>query len=369
MNRIVIIGNGFDISHGLKTRYEDFLLDYLIESIEKAKESETGTYEDRLVIINHKKRPTIDVNFDSISRIMESDFIGFTGLVHDKAKPIHFTFKSDFLNDILTKRLKSVKNWSDLESEYFRFLYGMYTERYKDIKDKMTGMFTKLNSDLIFLKERLHEYLIKEENKIDENFVLANSKKETINKCFKPLDVGLFFRFFHTTKEHPKTPLSDSIDGVYFFNFNYTSLLNYYNIDENNIIHIHGKLDNIDSMIFGYGDDTHKGYKELEDEAEDEFLKNMKSINYSAYEYYHRLNDILNSLDFEVQIIGHSMGLSDRVLLKSIFEHPNCKAIRLYHRGNRESYRNKALTLSRHYSNKLEMRQKIINYNENDILN
>jgi len=25
MNRIVLIGNGFDLAHGLKTRYEDFL--------------------------------------------------------------------------------------------------------------------------------------------------------------------------------------------------------------------------------------------------------------------------------------------------------------------------------------------------------
>ena len=25
MNRIILIGNGFDLAHGLKTRYEDFI--------------------------------------------------------------------------------------------------------------------------------------------------------------------------------------------------------------------------------------------------------------------------------------------------------------------------------------------------------
>ncbi len=29
MNRIVIIGNGFDLAQGLKTSYEDLLLDFL----------------------------------------------------------------------------------------------------------------------------------------------------------------------------------------------------------------------------------------------------------------------------------------------------------------------------------------------------
>jgi len=29
MNRLIIIGNGFDLAHGLKTSYNDFLLSYL----------------------------------------------------------------------------------------------------------------------------------------------------------------------------------------------------------------------------------------------------------------------------------------------------------------------------------------------------
>jgi hypothetical protein len=28
MNRIILIGNGFDLAHGLPTRYEDFIDDY-----------------------------------------------------------------------------------------------------------------------------------------------------------------------------------------------------------------------------------------------------------------------------------------------------------------------------------------------------
>lgn len=28
MNRIIVIGNGFDLAHGLKTGYQDFINDY-----------------------------------------------------------------------------------------------------------------------------------------------------------------------------------------------------------------------------------------------------------------------------------------------------------------------------------------------------
>lgn len=33
MNRLIIIGNGFDLAHGLKTSYCDFIHDYLINCL------------------------------------------------------------------------------------------------------------------------------------------------------------------------------------------------------------------------------------------------------------------------------------------------------------------------------------------------
>jgi len=32
MNYLYIIGNGFDLAHGLKTSYNDFLLDSIVET-------------------------------------------------------------------------------------------------------------------------------------------------------------------------------------------------------------------------------------------------------------------------------------------------------------------------------------------------
>ena len=37
MNRLIIIGNGFDLAHGLKTSYCDFIHDYLLTNFRNAK--------------------------------------------------------------------------------------------------------------------------------------------------------------------------------------------------------------------------------------------------------------------------------------------------------------------------------------------
>ena len=35
MNRIIIVGNGFDLAHGLKTKYEHFIEWYIMSWVEK----------------------------------------------------------------------------------------------------------------------------------------------------------------------------------------------------------------------------------------------------------------------------------------------------------------------------------------------
>ncbi len=47
MNRIIIIGNGFDLAHGLKTSFYDFLSDYLTKVFNEILMK--GTYCDKLI--------------------------------------------------------------------------------------------------------------------------------------------------------------------------------------------------------------------------------------------------------------------------------------------------------------------------------
>src|SRR3546814_4452370 len=47
MNRLILIGNGFDLAHGSKTGYDDFIKWYLTQALETA--SRNRTYEDGLL--------------------------------------------------------------------------------------------------------------------------------------------------------------------------------------------------------------------------------------------------------------------------------------------------------------------------------
>ena len=53
MNRLIIIGNGFDLAHGVKSKYEDFLLWYLMYKVEELDENTPAI--DRLCSIQVKK--------------------------------------------------------------------------------------------------------------------------------------------------------------------------------------------------------------------------------------------------------------------------------------------------------------------------
>jgi len=73
-------------------------------------------------------------------------------------------------------------------------------------------------------------------------------------------------------------------------------------------------------MIFGYGDELADEYKEIEKLNHNEYLKNVKSINYLKTDNYKNLLDFINSDYYQVCIFGHSCGNSDRTLTKVFWE-------------------------------------------------
>ncbi len=81
MNRLVIVGNGFDIAHGLKTRYEDFLYDYLILALKEFERN--GIYEDSFLkfnFLNHLRFSDglLSSKLNTLSDLLKSFDINFT---------------------------------------------------------------------------------------------------------------------------------------------------------------------------------------------------------------------------------------------------------------------------------------------------
>lgn len=71
--------------------------------------------------------------------------------------------------------------------------------------------------------------------------------------------------------------------------------------------------------------------------------------------------------------MGHSCGLSDRTMLKEIFEHKNCKSILIhYHKWGSDThendYVNKTYEISRHFTDKGMMRKKVVSFEKSNPL-
>ena len=205
-----------------------------------------------------------------------------------------------------------------------------------------------------------------------------SNKTDLIGKCFENPDIEYYRRFFQRGSSAISRDERTLLQNTYFLNFNYTSLLkscinewNHWNEGKTiRIIPIHGSLESKSEIIFGYGDDAHEKYSELEQSGNSQYLQNIKSFYYPSEKYYIDLINIIEQDEFDVFTIGHSLGLSDRVLLKTIFEHDNCKAIRIFSwdKKKEEDHFQKRIALSRHFSDKLQMRMKIVEFDEGDFV-
>jgi hypothetical protein len=226
----------------------------------------------------------------------------------------------------------SACNWVNIECQYFHKLKAVF-ENGTNSKDQKHQQEKKLNAEFNCLIEKLSEY-----------FTLINGKLSAKQGVAMDISMSNVGAAFSLNERHPVT----------FVNFNYTDTL--YALDYANpleIIHIHGRVsDPINPVIFGYGDESDPSYQKIEDCGDNVFLEHIKSFGYFQANNYRKLIELIDAAPFKTYIVGHSCGMSDRILLNEIFEHPNCKQIEIfYHRRNDGSDNFKEITqeISHHF--------------------
>jgi hypothetical protein len=97
------------------------------------------------------------------------------------------------------------------------------------------------------------------------------------------------------------------------------------------LVNIHVLLEDASNpIVFGYGDYTSQEYSALEVADNDELLINIKSHSYQQTDNYDRILEYIDSRKYDVAIVGHSCSLSDKTLLKTIFENQHCQKIKAF---------------------------------------
>jgi hypothetical protein len=206
---------------------------------------------------------------------------------------------------------------------------------------------------------------------IPNDIKLEKYLSSIINNNFE-INAKIFEKLQHIIQPEifSKSPINDK-DNILFLVFNYTNTIDKYiqyfknQISQNiNSIYIHGELNNTTNpIIFGYGDELDEEYIKLEKANYDPLLENIKSIKYLQTPNYRNLLRFIESYSYEVFIMGHSCGISDRTLLNTIFENDNCSSIKIfYHKreDGTDDHNEKIINISRNFKDKPSMRSKVI---------
>ncbi|MDX1349765.1 MAG: AbiH family protein [Putridiphycobacter sp.] len=294
MANLIIVGNGFDLAHELETKYSDFLK-YLLKT-----EYENPDSMANLFFIHGSIRAKYST-FDNFYREFDYNEI---------------STENQFFRLVLSNSRDAL--WSDIE-----FLYSR--ELMKIAKPQAENQIRKLNNEFETIKIKLQNYLAIEE------------------KAFSA--INMYRDFFR---------ILDS-DNTIILNFNYTATVSNYFSNEGwkaKVLHVHGRLnDDSNPIIFGYAAD-HNESRELLDLNESEFLRNIKKHCYKRKDFEPYLKNYMDFQEsFDVFILGHSCGNSDKLILNDILNHDKLSKIRISYFNNYENYRVAAVNLDRIMNN------------------
>lgn len=180
MNRLVIIGNGFDMAHGLKTSYMDFINWYWDQRVDAFVGNTTNIAEDILckLIINESRRMSCWNVFsfqNSYFRNVQGNRTCAGYEVFQEIKNHSKTFSVEccpFFESIMQSI--ETNGWVDIENAYYQFL-----------KESATGVdsncvVSELNKQLAFLQNKLIEYLQTIETNVFRND-LQGAIKDRLN--------------------------------------------------------------------------------------------------------------------------------------------------------------------------------------------
>lgn len=400
MNRIVLIGNGFDLAHGLKTSYADFIDWYWNEWGERLRSGKNILEEDHFCSFNlNKSVPAAGwylvwpycVKMNPARPWTNKELVD---IAKGHQELCTYKNKSDFFEKICDHLRR--KKWVDIEDIFYVFLKKSFVP--KHINDDLEFLKNKLIEYLSTLEEAAFNSLIRKQilEPISQKDIAIGSKdkwkevmKDRLNydkSKWEYLIEGYILNrenphySYHSVEYFKKIYGLDIINGevdesicptfrlpdnIMLLNFNYTNTSDLYlpKADKFTINHIHGSLSKPESVIFGYGDERDDEYEVLMKKNDNEYLRHIKSFRYLEASNYRNLLSFIESAPYQVCIMGHSCGLSDRTLLATLFEHPNCVSIKPYYHkkdDGTDNYRELVQNIARNFTSPTLMRDRVV---------
>lgn len=383
LNKLYLIGNGFDLNHNLPTSYEDFLIWYVSDMINRAYEEDTRQITDDCITLiidsNYRNKNLCESTHRLLNRAIDSKDL--TILLYDTQnsnnspnKQLQFSIhpQNNFIKHILTECLSS--EWGGIEDAIHRYIKACHYKVQKDHENVSINRFDSqvyreelkniksLNSSVAHLRAKLKEYLANHNAPAELNMPLFSSKMD--------------WDYYYSVSE----PDWHYTRKVMFLNFNYTTyhtsimgeIEKDYNDESINFdsINIHGTVDSpLEDIVFGVGDEQNDFYSLIESLYCDEWLYCMKSFYYFRNKSYQRLLGFIKGGDYEINILGHSCSITDRTLLNMLFENKFCKKIHVFHYKGMDSYSETTYNIARNFKDKVKMREVVQPFDPKLVMN
>jgi len=357
VQNILVIGNGFDLYHGRKTAYMDFVR--CVEDAFAKKKEQRGWFETRLTelcnvngFFRHfhftmSEDPTWSYFDTEIQRIVDA-LIHFQDVVLEKQKDPEYDLIS--YNIIFGEF-----TYSDLQ------IYKHFARIFEQIYDDPSGGLFKIRQQYITPEKQLHKKAVVDEVRRElDSFTEALDLYLT--NCAMPAHEGV--RMDHSAACGADAEVStacgvneavllseigifspqiEAIHPDYIINFNYTDTIRFYGVPEDHIFYAKGKAGSSPvNLVLGSPDES-------EDHAEWIYLKNYfrKLMNFVGMPDLKRICPVdQDGIEIPVTLyfFGYSFPEEDDELIKLLFTGKK-KAVIYY--KDREDYAYKMLQLLR----------------------
>lgn len=281
---ILIVGNGFDLSHYLPTKYEHFIR--AMETIEKWNE-EDG-----------------DMGFDDIFGALyekEGYFFSYTKAMYltddiilsvQKIKKLKKQLGENIWYSYFSHHLTEIDTWIDFEMEFSQALdvvaefISDVEKRYKKndyVSKSVVSLYYEFDAagyikigdsicEKLVLLKILERKALNEESPVaeirkkyfrNENYNLDINSKLIIEDLEKSLNsfIGLFDNYLVSVVDElrPIFELNDNVlkvpfDDLKIFSFNYTNTIKNLYFEKPKIDFLHGKINNSNKLVLGVSD-------------------------------------------------------------------------------------------------------------------
>lgn len=307
---ILVIGNGFDLYHGLKTKYIDF-----VRFSEKLLKTEKGTKGRDWAISNSFVKCFIKVasenqNWIDCEREIEKIVTMFLKIMYDRNvfgdTPYYIEKNNTSLESYEFETLKLMDRFCEKSNSQIIKIRDSYFKTYEGIDKDL--LMRKLIEDLNNLIQLFRYYL--EKNVINQSVSkLSNQIKEI----------------------HPD----------YVINFNYTNTCEQYGVNMKDICYIHGSVQD-NNMVLGIRDIDEKDINSIYfKKFFQRIQKHTDTIQWDKFIENHGIGSKFNIAN--TYFFGHSLSNTDGDLIRNIYE--NSFKITIYYLNGKKDYEQKVINL------------------------